>query len=109
MSYRQGDVVLVEYPYTDSSTRKFRPAIIVYCATGELYWVVKVTTVTRIDQWSFPLDGHCTPALQRSPSEARANEIATIHQKVINRKVSELNSNALADLLERLKNNLRIC
>ena len=34
MAYRRGDIVLVQYPYSDLSTSKARPAVIV---SGTLY------------------------------------------------------------------------
>jgi mRNA interferase MazF len=47
-SFRQGDVVKVPFPYTDRSTRQFRPALVVSTGGIEdahgLLWVVMITS-----------------------------------------------------------------
>lgn len=47
-SFRQGDVVKVPFPYTDRSTRQFRPALVVSVGGIEeahgLLWVVMITS-----------------------------------------------------------------
>ena len=80
--FKQGDVVKVPFPYTDRSTRQFRPALVASIggieAAHGLLWVVMITsaenrgwpgdvTVGNIDMAGLPI-----------PSVIRTAKIATI-------------------------------
>jgi len=81
-SFEQGDVIRVPFPYTDSSTRQFRPALVVSGPHVQdrygLIWVVMITSAAN-RRWpdDVPitrLSGTGLPA----PSIIRPAKIATI-------------------------------
>lgn len=81
-SFEQGDVVKVPFPYTDRSTRQFRPALVVSMpeveSTHGLLWVVMITSAQNRG-WAgdFPITGYAAAGLP-VPSVIRSAKIATI-------------------------------
>ena len=85
MSFKQGDVVRVPFPYTDRSTRQHRPALVVSRGevgeNGGLLWIVRITRAEN-RRWTGDfeiedLDGAGLPA----PSIIRPCKIATIEAR----------------------------
>ena len=81
-SFKQGDVVKVPFPYTDRSTRQFRPALVASTGGIEtahgLLWVVMITSA---DNRGWPGDvtvGNLAMAGLPVPSVIRTAKIATI-------------------------------
>jgi len=81
-SFRQGDVVKVPFPYTDRSTRQFRPALVASIggieAAHGLLWVLMITSA---DNRKWPGDvtvGNLAMAGLPVPSVIRTAKIATI-------------------------------
>ena len=81
-SFRQGDVVKVPFPYTDRSTRQFRPALVASIggieAAHGLLWVVMITSA---DNRGWPGDvpvGNLAMAGLPFRSVIRTAKIATI-------------------------------
>jgi mRNA interferase MazF len=81
-SFRQGDVVKVPFPYTDRSTRQFRPALV--ASTGgieEAHGLLWVVMITSADNRGWPGDvavGNLAMAGLPVPSVIRTAKIATI-------------------------------
>lgn len=81
-SFEQGDVVKVPFPYTDRSTRQFRPALVVSIPEVQsahgLLWVVMITSAQNRG-WAgdFPINDHAAAGLP-VPSVIRSTKIATI-------------------------------
>lgn len=111
MKYRQGDIVLLPYPYTDLSATKQRPAVIISkdAINKQNYIVAKVTSVQRGDDYSFPIEPSDVEGgkLDRA-SEARTNEVFTVHFSLIRKRFGVLGKNALTSLCERIKANITV-
>jgi mRNA interferase MazF len=56
-SYQQGDIVLIPYSYTDLSSVKRRPVVIISkdSINKDFFIVAKITSVLRSDELSFSL------------------------------------------------------
>lgn len=81
-NFRQGDIVKVPFPYTDQSTRQFRPALVVSVGGIEeahgLVWVVMITSAGNRG-WPGDVDVNNLPmAGLPVPSVIRTAKIATI-------------------------------
>jgi mRNA interferase MazF len=106
-TYQQGDIVIIEYPYSDGTGAKVRPVIIVSNdsanATDKDMLFVKITTNQRGDTYSLPL--LATDTLRPLPrnSEARANKIYTLESVLIQQKVTALTPTALNKLVALIK------
>ncbi|MGO8798941.1 MAG: type II toxin-antitoxin system PemK/MazF family toxin [Roseiarcus sp.] len=82
-SFRQGDIVRVPFPYTDRSTRRHRPALVVSNGgVGENQGLLWVVMITSADNRPWPDDvplgeRHADYGLP-APSVIRPCKIATI-------------------------------
>jgi mRNA interferase MazF len=81
-NFRQGDVVKVPFPYTDRSTRQFRPAMVISTGSLEaahgLLWVLMITSA---ENRGWPGDiavKNLDTAGLPAPSVIRTAKIATI-------------------------------
>lgn len=111
MRYRQGDIVLLPYPYTDLSATKQRPAVVISkdAINRQNYIVAKVTSVIRSDDFSFAIKAADVDSgrLDRS-SEVRTNEVFTVHSSLIKKKFGTLHKEPLAELTEKIKDNITV-
>ena len=81
-SFEQGDVVKVPFPYTDRSTRQFRPALVVSAPQVQMHhgllWVVMITSAAN-KGWPGDLSvTRLADAGLPAPSVIRPAKIATI-------------------------------
>jgi len=110
MRYKQGDIVLLPYPYTDFTQTKQRPAIIISRdeANYPNYIVAKITSVIRSDAFSFAI---LSADLDREliyNSEVRTNEIFTINHRIIIKRFASLNQNVLAQLTKKIQEHISV-
>ena len=105
MYYKQGDIVRIDFPYSDGSGYKARPAIIVSCnkfnaREDELIFVAMTTKGYHKD--SYKLYGaHLTKAMSQTSYIHYAN-IYRIHKNHIRYKVSSLNEKGYNKLKLRI-------
>lgn len=107
MRYKQGDLVWVNFPFSDDfSQTKKRPAIVV---SNELsnsldddLLLVPITTALRNDDFSFLLEDSNTSKPLPQKSEVRCNKIITFRQSLIIGKFAELQPVALQQVLTKI-------
>jgi len=109
-TFHQGDIVLLPFPYTDLSSSKKRPAIILSkdSVNKNCFIVAAVTSVIRNDVFSFSLPPADLSSPLPKPSEARTNLIFTAHPSLILKKVSSVKKTALLRLSNLVKENLEV-
>ena len=97
MQYNKGEIVLVNYPFTDSNNSKQRPVIVISNnnSNKKTCIVVKVTSVIRNDRYSFYIDNTDYSVELEKESEARVNEILTIDNKLIIKRIGVLSKSKL--------------
>ena len=100
--YQRGDVILVPFPFTDLSTSKRRPAIIIsneeVNTTGDVI-IVMITSQDKRDTLQIEiLPQNITPGLPKK-SYVRCHRIATIEVSMIIVKIGTANS----DLLDKVE------
>ena len=89
--YKQADIVVVKFPFTDGSEFKKRPALIVsneaINKTGD-YLIVQITSKLNNDKLSIAInDTDCLQALPLT-SYIRTHKIFTIHKSLILSKIT---------------------
>lgn len=81
-SFKQGDVIKVPFPYTDRSTRQYRPALVVSIggieASHQLLWVAMITSAENRRWPGDVVIGNLEQAGLPAPSVIRTAKIATI-------------------------------
>lgn len=108
--YKQGDIVLIPYPYTDLSDTKQRPVVIISknAINKNIFIVAKITSVIRNDDFSFVIDPKDIDRDLKFKSEVRTNEIFTVHSSLIRKKFASFNKDTLKKLLDKIKDNISI-
>jgi mRNA-degrading endonuclease toxin of MazEF toxin-antitoxin module len=89
------DVVLIQFPFTDLSTQKLRPALLVGRPTGNDLVVAFISTRTKRD------DPRAECLLESNDPEFRAtglrwtstirlNRVATLHRRLVRRRLGRI-------------------
>jgi len=89
--YKQGDIIVVKFPFTDRSEFKKRPALIISNETVNKtndYLIAQITSKINIDELSIPIEN--TDCLQPLPlkSFVRSHKIFTVHHSLILSKIT---------------------
>ena len=108
--YKQGDIILFDYPTDDFSASKKRPCIIVgknRTLFGS-YIVAKITSVLRSDEQSFNIDNAFLSLPLLKPSEVRCDNLLTVSEKVILKKITTLEKSQIIALCHKIKLNFDV-
>ena len=108
MAYRQGDIVLVSFPFTDLSSSKRRPALVLspdsFNAAGEDLVLAAVTSqitddpnAVRLWRADFAVGG------LPKPSMVRATKLFTMHSSLIAKRIGVLGTEKLEEVLRSLR------
>jgi len=98
----KGDIVLIGFPFTDSSGNKLRPSVIL----GETIQDVTVCFITTQTEWQEPTDIVLTPTADnglRKLSLIRVGKIATLEKTLIKGLMGRLTTYEILDLNSKLK------
>jgi mRNA-degrading endonuclease toxin of MazEF toxin-antitoxin module len=109
--YRQGDIVTLPFPFEEDQTQnKFRPVVIMSkdSINKGSYIVLKITSVLGKSSFEIPIFKRDVDFEMQRVSAIISNDIMTISQKLINKKIGRLNSHALTALSEVVKDNFEI-
>ena len=111
MTYQQGDIVFVNFPFDDAAlVSKQRPTIIVGKVRSRIgaYIIAKVTSASRNDEHSFWLSDALLSRPMPRLSQVRTNEIQTLSESQILHRFSSLNRVALKELCQRIQLNFEV-
>lgn len=106
--YKQGDLVWLNYPYSDDfSQSKRRPAIIISNdisnSLDDDYLLCPITSILRNDIFSFRLENEFLSRPLPKISEVRCNKIVTVRESIIIAKFASLASSQISNLIEVVK------
>lgn len=108
MAITKGDIVLVNFPFTDLSQTKLRPAIILSnnSAIDEItLCFISSQNVNRLNPEEFALhlsDSEFQQTGLRVPSKVRVTRIATLSKQLIVRRIGQLGINYTQQLNQTL-------
>jgi mRNA interferase MazF len=101
-------VVLVEFPFTDLSQTKLRPALVLAQATKEDWILCQITSNFGIDNKAIEIkDADFTQGSLRQISYARPNKIFTGHESLIEKRVGVLHKEKASAIVEAVVKILR--
>lgn len=91
----QRDIVLIPIPFTDLSSAKKRPVVIVsndvYNESFQDVVVVAITSNLEPVMYSIPIDNTCLEQGQlKVPSLIRSDKIYTLHKEIIVKKLGRI-------------------
>jgi mRNA interferase MazF len=106
VNYKRGDIVWVKFPFSDASSAKLRPALIIsndiVNTTGD-FLLMQITTRLRRDGLSqiiLQQDYKEDPLLKQS--ELRLHKIFIIHHSLIANKITSVNQLFLNNIITKL-------
>ena len=107
MTYKQGDIVIIPFPFTDLSQRKRRPALIIsnniVNATGD-YLLAQVTSRNKNDNLSIEIaDSDYASAPLPVKSYVRVHKIFCLHGSLIEKKVAVTTDNFVQQVNQKIR------
>lgn len=113
-SFRQGDVVLVPFPFTDLTAIKQRPGLVISPdrlndVRPDLVVVAitsQIPAVVSEDEFRLP-DAELAACGLPKPSIVKLGKIFTIHQGLIRKKLGHLPQRTLEEIRRKLVESLR--
>jgi len=88
-SYAAGDVVLLEFPFTDTAGSKRRPALVLLDTGDDDILVARITGQLSATQQDVVLDEWQQAGLLL-PSVVRLHKVATLQRKLVDKKMGRL-------------------
>ena len=91
----RGDLVLVQFPFTDLSAQKLRPALIVGRMTGDDVIVAFISSRIsnahpKAEHVLAPGDTEFRATGLKGPSQIRLNKLATLHRALVRRRLGQI-------------------
>lgn len=106
MRYNQGDIFLVEFPFTMATSSKLRPAIIVSNSVvnnkGEDVILAQITSRPRIDNLSYKLLNKNLSSSLNHESQVRCHKIFAFQKNKLGRKISSLSKSEVINLKNKI-------
>ncbi len=109
-AYKQGDIVLVRFPYTDYTNYKVRPALVVsnrIINTGSDVILAQMTTKKYHDPLRIKITNQDLTDPFRPPKTkgyVHCKKVAVMDQSIIYKKISSLkNSELLEEIIETIQ------
>ncbi len=108
IAYRQGDIVLVSFPFTDLSSSKRRPALVLspdsFNAAGEDLVLAAITSHITDDPYAVHLwHGDFAEGVLPKTSMVRTTKLFTMHSSLVAKRICVLRIEKLEEVLRALR------
>ena len=104
MSLNKGDIVLVSFHFTDLSSTKLRPAVVLWSSNSSFdvtVCFVSSRILTNLAPEEFLIttqDAEFTTTGLKVDSKVRVSRIVTLERRLISRRIGKLGKNQMEDL-----------
>ena len=100
-TFGRASVVLVDFPFSDLSQTKLRPAIVLAQATRTDWILCQITSNATTDAKAIEIkDADFAAGSLRQTSFARPNKLFTGHERLIDRRVGILRDAAASKMID---------
>ena len=104
-----GDIIVVSFPFTDLSSTRKRPALVLANLESDDIVICEITSAMRKDSYVVQLENKDLESGRlKTNSIIRPNRILTIHKDKINYKFDKIKDSKLREVLEKIKIVFRI-
>jgi len=101
--FMKGDVVILPFPFSDLSSSKKRPALVVVNLTGDDIILCQITSESRIDDYSIVLENNdFRKGSLNLTSVIRPNRLFTADKSIILYKVGSLKENKTKEVIDEI-------
>lgn len=99
----KGDVVVLPFPFSNLSSAKKRPALIIADITGNDYIMLQITSKNVKDSYAIPLLGaDFSSGSLNHDSNIRPNKIFTLDEKLVLYKIGHISNTKLFDCINKI-------
>lgn len=99
----KGDVVVLPFPFSDLSTSKKRPAVILSAPQGDDYIMLQITSKNVRDRYAIPLlESDFASGSLHQDSNIRPNKIFTLDKKLILYKTGHIADDKLNECIRKV-------
>ena len=103
----KGDVVVIPFPFSDLSSTKKRPALIVAVLDGDDIILCQITS-SRIDKYSIKIENKdFKEGSLNVESNIRPNRLFTADKSLVVYKISKLKENKIQEVIKKIEQILR--
>lgn len=110
MTFLQGDIVLIPFPFSDQSGSKPRPAIIIsnrnVNKTRDVI-LAQISSLLRYDDFSFVLEDKLLTTPLREVCEVRCHKIFIAEKSLVTKKISSLKAGVYDNLFDKIQENIQ--
>jgi mRNA interferase MazF len=104
----KGDVVVVPFPFSDLSSSKRRPAVVVAQLSGDDVILCQITTPARTDGYSIPLSSaDFDSGGLKNDSHIRPNRLFTADSNIVAYLAGKLSSGKIKAVIDKIIEILR--
>ena len=102
MIIKKFDIVLVDFPFSDLTKTKKRPALVINSLEGENAILCQITTKRRsIQKYEISLPREACTGNIRFDSFVYADMIFTLHKSLIYKKIGEVNNMGIKKIINQ--------
>src|SRR5262245_45394462 len=102
-AFVKGDVVVAPFPFSDLSTAKKRPALVLATLTGNDVILCQITSQAVADSYALPLlDSDFTTGGLRQASNIRPNRLFTAESSIILYRAGTISAAKMQGVLAKL-------
>jgi|SRR3989344_628707 len=99
----KGDVVVIPFPFSDLTSAKRRPALVVANLAGDDYILAQITTVVRSDEYAIPLGMRdFRKGNLPQPSIIRPNKLFTADKSLIAYRAGNIKEEKIKEVEQAL-------
>lgn len=101
----KGDVVVIPFPFTDLSSSKKRPAVVLADIKGNDYFMLQITSQNIKDNYAIPLltTDFQSGSLQKN-SNIRPNKVFTLDETLVIYKIGHLTQSKIDECVKKVCN-----
>jgi len=101
-SYESGEVVLIAFPFSATTTKKRRPALILLDTADEDIIVARITSQPQSSQFDIQLKQWQASGL-KGQSWVRIHKLATLEKTLVERRLGKLALSDWSEIQQKLK------
>jgi mRNA interferase MazF len=99
----RGDVVILNFPFSDLSQTKRRPALVLAALRGDDIVLCQITSRASADEYSLPLESaDFTSGGLNQSSRIRPNRLFTADEGIVRYRAGHISDGKLNQVLDRL-------
>lgn len=104
-TYKQGEIVFIQFPFSDLQNTKRRPALIISKNNSTDIIFAKITSVISNNENSHEIKSNTIDFVLQKPSEIKLNFISTIEKSLIIKRIGTIKKEEMIIILNKIVGN----